>query len=156
MSAQLKFGIFERELVNPLAGHALTDLEEFVASALLNATSERPMKIGDLIVAFGSKSGEWPSDREIKEVVRALRQAHAFPIISRRSKPAGLWWCGSLDEMREFITSFRKQALDELLTLSKIVRHNFPELAGQLTLEDVPRIDQQEQTTSQEVVANAD
>ena len=151
MSAQLKFGIFERELINPLAGHTLNELEEFVSSTLLSATSASPMKIGDLIMAYGNQAGEWPTERELKEVVRALRQEHAFPIISRRSKPAGLWWCGSLDEMREFITSFRKQALDELLTLSKIVRHNYPELAGQLTLEDVPRMDQQEQTKTGEL-----
>src|ERR1044072_5284672 len=133
---QFKFEVLEREQINPLAGHALTELEEFVAVALLNGSSDRPIRIHDLILAAGGRFGEWPNDREIKDVVRALRKDHAFPIISRRSKPPGLWWCASSAEMNEFIESFRKQALDELHTLSKIVRHNYPELAGQLKLED--------------------
>lgn len=133
---QYKFRVFERELINPLAGHNLTDVEAFVADALLEASSARPLRIHDLIVKIGNRFGEWPKEREIKDLVRALRKEHAFPILSRRSKPAGLWWCGSAEEMNEFIESFRKQALDELHTLSKMVRHNYPELAGQLALED--------------------
>ena len=39
--------------------------------------------------------------------------------------------------MKAFIESFRKQALDELHTLSKIVRHNYPALQGQLSFEEV-------------------
>jgi len=134
---QFKFEIFEHEQINPLAGHPLTDLAEFVASAPLPATGERPMKIGDLIVAYGSQCGEWPNEREIKAVVRSLRKEHAFPILSRRHKPAGLWWCESAAQMNDFIDSFRNQAIDELHTLSKVVRHNYPELAGQLKLEEV-------------------
>jgi hypothetical protein len=133
---QYKFAVFEREQINPLAGHSLTEIEEFVAAALLRATSDAPIQIRDLIVTCGNRFGEWPREREMKGLVRALRKHHAFPIISRRSKPAGLWWCSSADEMNEFIVTFRRQALDELHTLSKIVKHNYPELAGQLSLED--------------------
>jgi hypothetical protein len=136
-SEQFKFEVFERELIKPLAGLALTEIEAFVAAALFNARSEKPLRIAELIVIVGNRFAEWPTDREIKDLVRVLRKDHAFPILSRRSKPAGFWWCNSEAEMTDFITSFRKQAIDELHTLSRIVRHNYPELAGQLTLEDV-------------------
>lgn len=38
--------------------------------------------------------------------------------------------------MEAFIESFRSQALDELRTLSKIIRHNYPALQGQLKFEE--------------------
>ncbi len=136
MSTQFKFQLFEQELLNPLRGHQLSQTKEFVGALLLSASSQQPKRIAEIIVACGRALGEWLTEREVKEVIRSLRKEHAFPILSRRHKPAGLWWCGSSEEMDQFIKSFRKQALDELHTLSKIVRENYPALAGQLTLED--------------------
>jgi hypothetical protein len=43
---------------------------------------------------------------------------------------------GISEEMTEFVESFKSQALDELHTLSKIVKHNYPALLGQLSLEN--------------------
>lgn len=137
MSAQLTFGKFEEELLNPLSGHALTGLEAFVASLLQGASSAKPIKIDAITIATGRQMGEWPNAREVKAIVRRLRKEHGFPILSRKGKPAGYWWGVTADEMEEFIWNWRKQALDELHTLSKIVKQNYPELAGQLTLEDL-------------------
>jgi hypothetical protein len=39
--------------------------------------------------------------------------------------------------MEAFIESYRAQALDELHTLSKIVKHNYPALQGQLKFEEM-------------------
>jgi hypothetical protein len=133
---QYKFQVFEHEQINPLAGHELTDVEEFLAATLLRATSERPMQIKDLRNALRGAGRHAVGTRNIKKVVRTLRKDHALPILSRRTEPAGYWWCSSPSEMEGFIKLFRSQALDELHTLSKMVRHNYPELAGQLSLED--------------------
>jgi len=135
---QLKFELFERELLDPLGGLELTETERYVAGVLLNATSQNPMTISQII---GRLDSIWPgkltSQREVKDLVRGLRRKHGLPILARRRKPAGYWWCGSVAEMEEFILSFRKQALDELGTLGRIVRQNYPALVGQLELRDV-------------------
>ena len=136
MTKDLKFEVLEHELLNPLRGHKLTEQEEFVANLLLDASSRCPMKIEQIIIAMGQRLGHWLKPREVKAIVRTLRKDHAFPIISRRRTPAGLWWCASADEMNAFIETFRRQALDELHTLSKIVNQNYPALAGQLRLEE--------------------
>lgn len=164
MSAQLKFKAFERELLNPLAGIALTKAEEFVANLLLDATSESPRTIAHIIrvqdcfycsgagevpessirymtcpdcKGTGSRAGQTLTERDVKAVVRALRKEHGLPILSRKGNPAGYWWCGSKKEMEDYITRARSQPLDELHTLSKMVKQNYPELAGQLSLEGI-------------------
>lgn len=137
MSSQLKFRKFEDELLNPLRGHALTEIEQCVASLLLDATSATPIRIAEVTIAVGRQLAEWPDDRHVKQIVRELRKEHGFPILSRKGKPAGYWWAASTEEMEQFITDWRKQALDELHTLGKMVKQNYPDLAGQLSLEDV-------------------
>jgi hypothetical protein len=136
LSSNFNFEAFEHELLNPLRGHQLTEYEAFVANLLLEASSKNPMQIAEIILEIGRRFGDWPKEREVKNIVRTLRKEHAFPIISRRCKPSGLWWCGSAEEMNEFIETFRSQALDELHTLTRIVKENYPALAGQLTLEE--------------------
>ncbi len=78
------------------------------------------------------------NERMVKKVIRTLRKDHAFPILARKRKPTGYWWCNSVEEMEAFIESFRKQALDELHTLSRIVNHNYPALQGQLRFDEAP------------------
>jgi hypothetical protein len=143
MSTQLKFQLYEQELLNPLRGHALTDEESFVASLLLTANTHRPIGITEIIQAIEQTEhlrlkGKTVKSKEraVKFIIRTLRKDHSFPILARRSKPTGYWWCGSTDEMKAFIESFRAQALDELHTLSKIVKYNYPALQGQLNFED--------------------
>ncbi len=136
---QLKFETFEEELLNPLRGHELSDVEMFVSSLLLGASREHPVGIKAIILGVNASKGYELTERKVKDIIRALRKNHAFPIIASRKPPAGYWWCGSVEEMQEFIESFRSQALDELHTISQIVKHNFPALAGQLSLEDYTR-----------------
>lgn len=143
MSTQLKFELYEQELLNPLRGHELSELECFVASLLLTASTHRPIGIAEIIQAVEQtehlrlRGRSVPSkERAVKEIIRTLRRDHTFPILARRTKPTGLWWCASSKEMEAFIESFRSQALDELHTLSKIIKHNYPALQGQLTFEE--------------------
>lgn len=139
MTSDLKHEIFERELASPLQGHALTRAEEFVANLLLAATSQQPIGIKRIVAEsrVSESLARTLDERTLKGIIRTLRKRHAFPIIARRMKPAGYWWCGSADEMEQFIESFKSQALDELHTIGRMVRHNYPELVGQLRLEDV-------------------
>ena len=134
--AELKFETFEAELLSPLGGHELTDVESFVASLLLSASRETPVGIKAIIQHVGRVKGFDLSERKVKSIIRSLRKDHAFPILASRQPPAGYWWCASAEEMTEFVESFKSQALDELHTLSKIVKHNYPALLGQLSLED--------------------
>ena len=128
--------IFEHELLNPLRGHDLTPLEEFIASLLLKASAAKPLDNAAIRRAVKSAPlGFDVSERMVKSVIRELRKGHAFPIISRRGKPAGYWWVSSQEEMEQFIASFRGQALDEFHTLGRIVKENYPALAGQLRLD---------------------
>jgi hypothetical protein len=136
LTEQLKFQRFEDELLNPLSGHELSDVERFVANLLLDASRENPVGIRRIIEQVSRAKDFDLSERKVKEIIRSLRKDHAFPILASRKPPTGYWWCASADEMAEFIGSFRSQALDELHTLSKIVRHNYPALMGQLSLED--------------------
>jgi hypothetical protein len=131
--------IFEHELLNPLRGHDLSPLEEFIGSLLLKATAAKP--IDNAAIRRAVKAAPAPplgfeiSARMVKSVIRELRKGHAFPIISSRGKPAGYWWVSSQQEMETFIALFRSQALDELHTLGRIVKENYPALAGQLRLD---------------------
>jgi hypothetical protein len=134
-ASDLKYEIFEYELFNPLRGHDLGELESYVANLLLSASSERPMDNEHIRISIQLRFEKEVDPRTVKKIIRALRKDHSFPIISRRKNPGGYWWCSSKSEMEAFIDTFKSQALDELHTLSRIVKENFPELAGQLRLE---------------------
>lgn len=136
---QINFQSFESELINPLRGHKLAPLEEYVASLLLDASKERPIDNESIRCAIGLRLSEFhlrraPDQRTVKMIVRALRKDHSFPILASRKRPAGYWWCHSAEEMKDFVETFRSQALDELHTVSRMLRENFPALAGQLRL----------------------
>jgi hypothetical protein len=144
MGTQLKFELYEEELLNPLRGHKLTAMENYVASLLLTASSHRPIGIAQIIqsvkgsteLRFKGKTLK-SKERAVKDIIRTLRKDHTFPILASRKKPTGYWWCASIAEMEAFIESYRAQALDELHTLSKIVKHNYPALQGQLKFEEM-------------------
>jgi len=123
-------------MASALTYRDLTTSESFIASLLLDARSEKPIDSNGIGRAMHQEFGFAIGARMIKAVIRSLRKNHAFPIISRREKPAGYWWCRSKEEMIAFIEIFRGQALDELHTLKRIVNQNYPEIAGQLRLEE--------------------
>lgn len=131
-----RFRQFEQALLKPRNGVAMTELEAFIASYLLDASSERPRNSQQIIFAVRDVFGESITPRKVKDAIRALRKLHALPIMARRKKPTGYWWCASTDEMNDFVQLFRAQALDELHTLSRILKTNYPALAGQLNFEE--------------------
>lgn len=131
-----RFKQFEQAILKPRCGQPMTELEAFIACYLLDASSENPRNARQIIAAVGRAMKETITERKVKDSIRALRKFHALPILARRKKPTGYWWCGSPEEMDEFIQLFRAQALDELHTLSQIVKANYPTIAGQLNFED--------------------
>lgn len=135
MTTARKYELFEQELLNPLRGRKLTREEELVAGMILNASAAQPIgikRLGRLLREAGSPA----SEREVKDIVRTLRKKHELPILSRRMKGGGLWWCENEEQMKEYVKHASKQPLDELHTLSRIVKANYPRLVGQLHLED--------------------
>lgn len=126
----------ETELFDPLEGRELTDLESYVASLLLSASAARPIGIREIVTHTRLALEQEIDERKVKKVIRELRREHGFPILARRKRPSGYWWCETADEMESFVSSFRSQAMDELVTISKMVKLNYPEIAGQLRLEE--------------------
>lgn len=133
------FEIFEQELLNPLNGQKMNEIESYIASLLLEASSEKPIQIKEIIEAVKANSKKRISERKVKDIIRSLRRNHAFPVLSRKEAPAGYWWCQSIDEMKEFAKLWQSQYFDEMRTLYVMMKHNFPRLAGQMRLSDIPK-----------------
>ncbi len=128
------FEVLAEALTNPIAGRQLTAIEGFIAHLLLEASSEKPIQTKEIIERVNSDLDLDLNFRELKKIIRSLRRNHAFPILTRRSKPAGYWWCQSIDEMKDFARLWQSQYFDEMVTLSVILKANYPRLAGQMRL----------------------
>jgi hypothetical protein len=136
MSADLKYELLEEELLNPLRGKKLARDEEFVATLLLDATEAQPIGVKRLRRALAEAG--WPmTERWVKDIIRTLRKKHELPILSRRKKGGGFWWCENEEQMKEYVKHASRQPMDELHTLSRIVKANYPRLVGQLRLDEV-------------------
>lgn len=133
LQADLPYEVIEDELLAPIRGVEMTDVETLVATLLLRHTSEVPIKIAGVIAAAEARYFTL-NDRQVKAIIRGFRRDRTFPICSRKSKPAGYWWGRTEAELEEFITSWKSQYLDEAKTLSLMIKANYPRLAGQLKL----------------------
>ncbi len=69
--------------------------------------------------------------RTVLKIVEGLRKDWLFPVGSRRSGPSGLWVIVSAEDFLRWHHRFRRQPLTELTTAYRLMRANFPELAGQ-------------------------
>lgn len=140
VAEQLKFpfGLLAEEMTDPIFGHQLTEIEAFIASLLIDATSEKPMKTDRIIELVKDQVDQRLDRRKVKIIIRNLRRNHAFPILTRRSNPAGYFWCHSQKEMEEFERMWLSQVYDELITLQIMKKHNYPRMAKQLRFKDIP------------------
>lgn len=118
---------------DPLDGLELSLRERVVAERVMRATSKSPVRIKDLRAELAEKDLH-TSERAVKGIVRTLRKEHQLRILARREQPAGYYWCECIEDMREFIQTFSGQWRDEAHTLGRVVRANYPELAGQLSI----------------------
>lgn len=126
------------EAVNPLKGQSLDELQTFIASLLLKADSKNPVTSDQIIAKVRSELYLTINLRKFHDIIRYFRKDLGLPVLSRRSKPAGYWWCRSINEMSEFALDFLSQAKDEFHTVSRMVSKNYPRLAGQLKLDLQP------------------
>lgn len=134
---QLSFEIYEKEVLNPLRGHNLTPVEEYVANLLLDASKQKPLRNSDICVRVKIRfEMKRLNPRTIKAVIRSLRKNHHFPVLASFIPPYGYWWCKSASEMMEYYEDAHARLKDELHTLSLMIRHNFPAYAGQLKLQE--------------------
>lgn len=140
VAEQLKFpfGLLAEEMNDPVRGHQLTEIEAFIASLLIDATSEKPMKTDRIIELVKDQVNQRLDRRKVKIIIRSLRRDHAFPILTRRSNPAGYFWCKNQKEMAEFERMWLSQVTDELYTLQIMKKHNYPRMANQLRFKDLP------------------
>ena len=83
------------------------------------------------------------TERDVKRFMRELRREWLLPIGSSRQPPFGYFWIISASEYLEWERVFRAQAIDELVTLFRLRRANFPELAGQGAFDFVESIHDQ-------------
>jgi hypothetical protein len=99
-----------------------------LARFLTRTTPAQPLKLDDL-------AGHFRSDkRTVKGWARTLRRHWLLPIGSSRQEPHGLYWCHTERDYLDWERTYRGQALDELATLYRLRRRNYPELAGQQSL----------------------
>ncbi|GEM_PF-3452448 len=145
---QLRFSVFEDELIDPLRGHELTEQEAFVASLLLDASADRPRTNEELRDLLRGKFFEEYSERSIKSLILSLRDDHCFPIVASKAPPFGYWWCRSAAEMKEQWDRVRGEAVGMMSTWSRLIKQHFPELAGQLRLDFIERSDYEQTSDS--------
>src|ERR1044072_3417581 len=115
MSAEFKYDLFEEELLAPRRGKELTQQEQLVASMILDATAKKPIGLKRLRRAL-KLSGVAITERDLKDTIRTRRKKHELPILSRRNKGGGFWWCENEEQMRAYYKHASKQPLDELHT----------------------------------------
>lgn len=88
---------------------------------------------------------EWMglNERQVKASVETLRADWLLPVISRRAQPSGYWLAGSAEEYLSWWRTHRAQAITELTTGYHNLRANYPELAGQGSLDFVNGVTQE-------------
>ena len=131
---QLSFETYEDELINPLKGHTLTEIEAYVASLLLDAKEARPRTNEELRDFVSARYHQKLTEREMKAIILSLREEHCFPILASKAPPYGYWWCESSEQMLVQLARVHSEAVGMLSVWSKIAKAHYPELAGQLRL----------------------
>lgn len=131
----LPFETFEEAVMKPWTGIDMTDAERFIAGLILEATTARPIKQAEIIIAVHRDLQCTVTERQVRLIVRNLRRMHGFPVCTRKGAPAGYWWGRTEAELEEFIRVWKAQFVDEAQTLSIMIKKNFPRLAGQMRLE---------------------
>lgn len=81
--------------------------------------------------------------RTAKTMIETLRREYLLPIGSRKGQPNGYWIMTTAAEFIEWDRQFRSQAISLFATSYRLMRANFPALAGQTTLDFTDSVKQQ-------------
>jgi biotin operon repressor len=112
-----------------VAARKLVNLQVLkTARALVKATPERPVTGRVLQAHLGV------SERAVKGFVELLRCDWQLPIGSSREEPHGYYWISTPEQFDRWFQTFSAQAMAELKTAYRLMKSNYPELAGQLPL----------------------
>jgi hypothetical protein len=114
----------KKQLVDPRALNA--------ARAIVTATSEMPIS-GATLQGLLSET-----ERGVKSSIEILRGEWVLPIGSTRK--VGYFWMHTAKDFLDWSRPYRGQAITSLVTVHKMQRANFPELAGQESLQFVEQI----------------
>lgn len=108
------------------------ELREYqLARLVAEHDAEHPIQLKELVEETGL------GEREIKGIFRTLRDLHALPIGASRQKPFGYYWITTKEGFLSYYHTARAQAMAELVTLEKMARKHWPELAGQMKLPEI-------------------
>jgi hypothetical protein len=81
INADLHYETIEQEIIEPLKGVKLTEVEFFVASQILEARSEAPIKMAEIMDRAFERRSITLEPRQVRVIVRSLRRNHGFPIL---------------------------------------------------------------------------
>lgn len=111
----------------------LVDLRALnAARACVSTTVERPIS-GPTLQALLRES-----ERGVKTCIEILRNEWVLPIGSTRQR--GYYWMFAAKDFIDWARAYRSQAITSLVTLAKMQRANFPELAGQESLQFIQQV----------------
>jgi hypothetical protein len=102
------------------------------ARAIVTATSELPIS-GPTLQGLLRES-----DRGVKSCVEILRGEWVLPIGSTRK--VGYYWMYTAKDFLDWSRPYRSQSITSLATLHKMQRANFPELAGQESIQFIEQV----------------
>jgi len=77
------------------------------------------------------------SERQVKRLAKQIRDEWQLPICTRREPPYGYYFAAKAEEFLDWLRTTKSQAISELATAYHLFKSNFPELAGQQSLEFV-------------------
>lgn len=81
--------------------------------------------------------------RTAKSMIETLRRDYLLPIGSRKGQPNGYWIMTTATEFIEWDRQFRSSAISVFATSYRLMRANFPALAGQTSLDFTEAVKQQ-------------
>jgi hypothetical protein len=124
-AARLTHVCFDRVKAN----HFLHKQQFDLARLLCKATAKYPLGLNTLCAHLQL------SDRSVKGYIETLRSQWLLPIGSSKFPPSGYYWISSPDEFKQWLEAYLSQPKEEFRTAHRMLRANFPELAGQINFD---------------------
>jgi hypothetical protein len=108
-----------------------------VARILTNFNTQKPCPRRHLEEIFFADTKLNPAhiERRVKAVIEELRKDWLLPIGSRKGDPSGYWIITDLDDFKEWFAGVKSAPIQQLATIHKVARHNFPVFAEQMEMD---------------------
>lgn len=122
-------------VVRRIANNLVIDRQMLdTARSLANATVDNPIPGEILQTHLGCDR------RRLSQLMMRLRDEWLLPVIASRRPPIGYFIATSAEQLLEWNRVTRAQALSELATSYRLVRANYPLLAGQQPLDFITQV----------------